>query len=150
MTHLNRVIDLKSVKNAKWRTLPPTEKQKEILAQYAVKCPTTRGAASDLIARNAGKPRFKCGKCDKPAKVTMQDGVAVVKCCGVTERYYDRSKPKPNSEIRVARDNFNPYKGSGKFATGEMVFHYGSLEYLDDGNGNVYDRDEELRELDED
>lgn len=47
------------------------------------------------------------------------------------------SKPPKKRKARVSRRD---YTGAGRmFGTGETYYEHGTLTYMDDGNGNVWD-----------
>lgn len=76
--------------------------------------------------------KYGCKTCRKP--VRPKKGRLI--CCGHNE-------PVPKLDLD-RKDLLGRLHGSQPvFGSGEMHYRHGTLEYLDDGNGNVFDVHEE-------
>lgn len=127
-----------------WREEKITDRQKEVLVGWGLKPPTTKGKASDMIAKEKDRLHLQCKKCGKYLHYDVKGKSEVlISHCGISETWVNQAAG------RVKRSNLNPYRGSSRLGSGESVYHYGTLEYLDDGNGNVFDSEQELNNLED-
>ncbi len=122
-----------------WRELPPSDKQIKLLRSWHQDIPKTRGECSDIIGKWKDKQKYMCRKCRKLLEAV--DGKLT--CCGITE---NESRAIGTPVIRGGnRDEHGRLHGQQPtFGSGEIQYNHGVMTYLDDGNGNVYDWDEEL------
>lgn len=85
------------------------------------------------------KPQFGCKKCGQRATVEELNATTIrVTHCGIEELMTNQKREFGN------KDNHGRLHGpQPTFGVGETHYRHGHVEYLDDGNGNVYDANED-------
>lgn len=110
---------------------------KAINPQFGTKCHNCGRPSHDPTL-----PNFYCKKCKNEVNPKyLASNKILLTCCGITEKYGRNVKRKVKLDME-RKDALGRLHGSQPtFGSGEISYRHGVLNYLDDGNGNVYDGD---------
>lgn len=134
-----------------------TEKQLAALKRMRIpfEDSITKQEASDIITTciddsSRGFPSVLCNKCKKLVqnlKIVSKDVIEVT-CCGYKEKFTKNPKKVKTRIIGNTDGQGRLHGAQPTFGTATEIRQHGIQMYLDDGNGNVYDFEQELDDYD--